>query len=127
MSNELLLYLITRIDSLKSYMGFVFAIWIISVASIIVIYSMLIVNKDLFEKELKIVEPIKTKLLSFFPVVIILILIDIVVPDKKDMIMIYAGSNILNVIENPETKKVVGKSADAFEKYLDDYLKEEQK
>ncbi len=127
MSNEFLLYLITRIDSLKSYMGFVVATWIVFVAFITVIYILFIANKNLFEKELKIVEPIKTKLLSFFPVVIILVLVDIVVPNKKDMGMIYAGSNILNVIENPETKKVVGKSAGAFEKYLDDYLKEEQK
>jgi len=48
------------------------------------------------------------------------------VPSKEEAIFILAGSNIMKVVKNDDTKRIAGKSVEVFEKYLTEMLKEDK-
>lgn len=122
MNDVWLLYLITRIDSLKTILGFGIVIWFGFLVAIGIGFS----STYSREEEERLGGWIK-KVFSYWKFPVLFAVLLALIPSKNDIIFIYAGTNILDVAKSDETKRVAGKSVAVFEKYLDEFLKEEKK
>lgn len=113
MNDMLLLYLLTRLDSIT-----------IVCASVLGLYLLVGVTLTIAAPWGQEGTVIRQYLVKYLYIPITTTLVLVLVPTKEDAIFILAGSNIMEVAKSDDTKRIAGKSVQIFEKYLDELMKE---
>lgn len=112
MSNEMMLYLFTRLDGIKGFFCVMPAVVLIG-AVIVVLVSLVMLDYPYGAKEEEKEQiwvkskKLRRKTKPFFIVGIIFILVSISIPSSKEMAFIYLGGKTITYVENSEDIKEV--------------------
>lgn len=116
------MYWITRLDGINTFIGTALAVSAAMAAVFLIGYAVSDwkVTEDSFTKT-------NLKTLKVFTVIAVLLsVLNVFVPTKKDMLMIYGiGGTIDYIKSNDTTKSMPNKCIEALDKLLDEYIDEE--
>jgi hypothetical protein len=109
------LYLLTRLDGISCLLGITLVLGLCAYGAFILVWTC--------EGT-----PAKYKgIVPLWKVLAIVAVLGVLVPTKKDVAFILAGTGVLEAAKTYTAQRIAGKSVTVVEKYLDELLKEEKK
>lgn len=119
MSDMFLLYLLTRLEAIKLLCLLV----ALGYFALTIVWFFMSLEEFSYSSKAK--EKLSDTSKLYIPIISTVLLVFL--PTKEDMMFIVAGTGIMEIAKNEDTKRIAGKSVTIFEKYLDDMMKEEKK
>ena len=121
-----LIYLLTRLDGIL-YLAKTISMWFIIVYFSVGVF-MLVLHGDDYTGDGKVFREKTLGLIKktmFIP--IIAVLLSVLIPSKEDVKFIIAGTGLVEIAKSDTAQRLGNKSVQVVEKYLDNFLKEDNK